>query len=139
MMYSVCEKENIILPIKSVFAEKILNGEKKYEYRKKLCKRSIDKIYIYATVPVKKIVGEAEVVQKLKMDKEELWEQTQLYAGISKEFYDDYFLNQECACAYQMGKVKQYHHPITLESLGIKSAPQSFIYYEKLNISGCDI
>lgn len=44
---SFLEKENIIMPIKPVFAEKILSGEKKYEYRKQLCKKEINKIYIY--------------------------------------------------------------------------------------------
>ena len=60
---SFLEKENIILPIKPVFAEKILSGEKKYEYRKRLCIKEINKIYIYATVPVKMIIGEVGVVE----------------------------------------------------------------------------
>lgn len=132
--FSDFEKENIILPIKPVFAGKIIDGKKIYEYRKKLCQKSISKIYIYATAPTKKIIGEAEVVQKLKMDKEELWRQTQLHAGISKEFFDNYFKNQKCACAYQIGKTKRYNKPITLESLGIEHVPQSFIYCGKLEI-----
>lgn len=122
------EEKNIILPIKPVFADKILSGEKKYEFRKKLCSKDIDKIYIYATAPVKKIIGEVKVKNKLGMDKEALWKQTQPGAGISKEFFDAYFQKQNYACAYEIGEAMRYNVPISLESLGINYVPQSYIY-----------
>ena len=131
---SFLEKENIILPIKPVFADAILSREKKYEYRKQLCKKEINKIYIYATAPVKMIIGEAEVVSKLSMDKEKLWQETQMYAGITKKFYDQYFEFQDCACAYRIGGVKRYGVPVTLKNIGIEYAPQSFIYVEELEL-----
>lgn len=132
--YPSFEKDNIILPIKPIFVKKIICGEKKYEYRKKLCRKDINKIYIYATVPIKKIIGEAKVINKLKMDKEELWKQTHVYSGISKEFYDKYFEKQDYACAYQIGEIKQYDNPITLDSIGIKNVPQAFVYYGDLKM-----
>lgn len=125
---SFLEKENIILPIKPVFAEKILSGEKKYEYRKRLCKKEVKKIYIYATAPVKMIIGEAWLVNKMNMDKEKLWQETQKYAGITKKYYDKYFEYQDCACAYRIGEVRQYRFPVALDSIGIEYVPQSFIY-----------
>lgn len=131
---SFLEKENIILPIKPVFAEKILSGEKKYEYRKRLCKKKINNIYIYATAPVKMIVGEAVVVNKLNMDKEKLWKETQKHAGITKRFYDQYFEYQDYACAYKIGEVRQYRFPVALDSIGIKYVPQSFIYVCELGL-----
>ena len=119
---------NIVLPVKPIYAIEILDEAKKYEFRKKLCQKEIEKIYIYATAPVKMIVGEAEVVNKLIMDKNEMWRRTQIYAGISKEFYDWYFEKQTYACAYEIGRVKRYSLPVTLDSMGIKHVPQSFIY-----------
>lgn len=86
-------------------------------------------------MPVKKIIGEVRVVKKLEMDKEELWKKTQEYSGISKEFYDKYFEKQERACAYQIGEVKRYNHPIILESQGIQSVPQAFMYCGELKIN----
>ena len=47
-------------------------------------------MFIYATNPVKKVVGEAEVVEVLEKDKEELWNETKLQSGISKHFYSKY-------------------------------------------------
>ncbi len=129
---SFLERENIILPIKPVFADKILSGEKKYEYRKKLCQKEIKKIYIYSAAPVKMIIGEVEVVNKISMDKENLWRETQRYAGITKKLYDQYFEYQDYACAYEIGEVKQYRVPVALKSIGIGYAPQSFMYVGEL-------
>ena len=129
---SSLEKTNIILPISPIFANRILSGEKKYEYRKQLCKKSINKIYIYATSPIKRIVGEVEVVDKLNIDKEKLWKKTERYAGITKEFYDKYFANQTWACAYKLGQVKQFNSQISLDSIGIDYAPQSYVYIGEL-------
>ena len=38
---------SILLSIKPEYVEKILSGEKRYEFRRKLCKDEIDKIYVY--------------------------------------------------------------------------------------------
>lgn len=130
MEWPIEEDKNIILSIRPIFAEKILSGEKKYEYRKRLCAKKVSKIYIYETAPVKKITGEVEVIKKLKMKKEKLWKQTQKSSGISKEFYGKYFEKQEYACAYELGESKKYSDPVTLESIGVNYIPQSFAYYD---------
>ena len=52
---------NVILSIKPEFVEKIFSGEKQYEYRKILFKQKVDTIYIYASRPVSKIVGEFKI------------------------------------------------------------------------------
>ena len=133
LLNSLDETKNcLVLSIKPEFAEKILSGEKRYEYRKKLCQKNVNKIYIYATLPVKKIIGEAEVIKKLKMKKHDLWEETYLYSGISKEFFESYFKKQEYACAYQIGIVKKYNAPVSLECVGLKHAPQSFVYCKEM-------
>ena len=49
---------NVILSIKPEFVEKIFSGEKQYEYRKILFKQKVDTVYIYASRPISKIVGE---------------------------------------------------------------------------------
>ncbi|OTQ00605.1 hypothetical protein B5S43_08290, partial [Gilliamella apicola] len=52
----------VLLSIKPEFVEKILSGEKKYEFRKKLFKRqSVKTIVIYATMPIGKVVGEFDI------------------------------------------------------------------------------
>ena len=121
-------RRNIVLPIKPSYADKILSGEKKYEYRKRLCKDSIDKIYIYATSPVKRIIGEVKVLQKLNQEKKILWEISKEESGVSREEFFKYFQKTEIGCAYYLGEVKTYNQPLTLESIGIKYTPQSYVY-----------
>lgn len=120
--------KNIILPIKPEYAEKILHNEKKFEYRKKLCIENIDKIYIYATSPVKRIIGEADVLEKIIMDKRELWELSKAEAGITEMYYEEYFQSNKKACAYKLGNVKKYQESIDLKEIGVYYIPQSFSY-----------
>ena len=119
---------NILLSINPEYVEQILNGTKTYEYRKNVCKRKVDKIVIYSTYPVKKIVGEVEVLDIIQMEKEELWNMTKDKSGITKNFFDKYYETKDKAVAYKLGKVIRYEEPKLLDSIGIKVAPQSYIY-----------
>jgi len=121
---------SVLMSIKPIFVQSILSGEKVFEFRKKACKKSIDRILIYSTVPVQKVVGEAEVESVLIESPAVLWKLTHEGAGIDKEFFDSYFENRNEAVAYKLTNVKKYNKPITLLDLGIKVAPQSYQYIE---------
>ena len=45
---------NILISIKPEFVNKIIINEKLYEFRKSVFKEDVEKIFIYATHPVKK-------------------------------------------------------------------------------------
>ncbi len=48
---------DVLLSIKPKFAEAIIDGRKRYEFRKsKFAKKDINRVYIYSIYPVKKIV-----------------------------------------------------------------------------------
>lgn len=121
---------SVLMSIRPEFVHQIMAGKKKYEYRKKVCKKNIDRIYIYSTVPVCKIVGEAEVESVLIKTPEELWEKTKDEAGIDKDFYDSYYANREEAVAYKLINIKRYKKPKTLKEFGVNVAPQSYQYIE---------
>lgn len=123
---------NIILPIKPIYAEKILNNTKKYEYRKKLCVDNIDKIYLYATAPVKGIVGEAVVTEKIIMNKKKMWRLTKEKSGIDFCIYEQYYRNCENACAYVLDKVKKYDKLVLLKDIDGISIPQSYTYIKNI-------
>ncbi len=118
----------ILLSINPEHVENIMSGKKKYEFRKTLCKEKVDKIIIYSTYPVMKVVGEADVVDIIVSDPEEVWKVTANLSGISKGFFDDYFFNRDRAVAFHLGNVKEYKSPKSLSEYGIKAAPQSFVY-----------
>ena len=118
----------ILLPIKPEYANKIINQTKLYEYRKNICKRDIDKIVIYSTSPVKKVIAEVEVKSIISNTPGKLWDETKQYAGISKTKYMKYFENKDIAFAYKLGKVIVYEQPKKLKDIGIDYYPQSYVY-----------
>ena len=95
-------KKKILISINPEHVENILNGTKKYEYRKIAAKQDISSIIIYETMPVKRIVAEAEIIDVLMLSPEELWAQTKDASGISKAFFDEYFQDREIAYAYKL-------------------------------------
>lgn len=120
----------ILLSINPNHVENILNGTKKYEFRKKACKRHVDKILIYSTNPIMRVVGEAEVEDVLIDNPEIIWKKTKKKSGIDKTFFDQYYEDREQAVAYKLKNVIKYREPKELKEYGISSAPQSFQYIE---------
>ena len=121
----------ILMSINPIYADKILSGTKKYEYRKvKAKKDKVNKIVIYATYPIMKVVGEVEVKDILEETPEKLWNVTKEYSGVTKQFYDNYFNKSSKAIAYKLGKIEKYDEPKKLEDVGVKYVPQSFLYLD---------
>ena len=118
----------ILLSIKPEYVDHIFNGSKKYEFRKHLPQVKVDKLVVYSTDPVQRVVGEVEVLGSLTMKPTPLWEATKQLAGISRAKYRVYFKGCTAASAFQLGQTWLYEMPKTLEEIGVKSAPQSFIY-----------
>lgn len=118
----------ILISIRPEYVDKILSGQKRFEFRKRRCAQEIDAIIIYETAPVQLVVAEAEVVQIIKKTPQLLWEQTKDFAGIDKEFFDQYYNGTNIAIAYELGRVTCYNPPRSLADYGIMNAPQSYTY-----------
>lgn len=121
----------ILMPINPEYVSEILSGRKKYEYRKIRAKRkNIDKMIIYSTYPVMKVVAEVDISDIIEAKPEKLWEMTKHASGISKDFYYKYYKNRDTAVAYQLGRIKIYETPKSLIEIGINYIPQSFVYID---------
>ncbi len=58
---------NVLLSVKPKYAEKIVEGTKKYEFRRSIFKRNdIEKVYIYSSSPVSKIIASFQIEKILK-------------------------------------------------------------------------
>lgn len=119
---------SILLSVNPEYVDKIFAGSKKYEYRKRLAIKTVDKILIYSTAPIMKVVGEAQVVETISASPTALWECTKKFAGISREKYRKYFKGCKVAYAYRLGQVMQYDPPKELGEFNVNLPPQSFIY-----------
>ena len=137
MLYSAKEhieekemKMNILLSIKPIYLQKIINGEKKYEFRKKIPNKKIDKVYLYVGVPVKKIVGFFEVDEILKKSVFDLWNETKISAGIDYKTYSNYFKDYKVGIALHIKNFNLFSEPINpYESIKDFRPPQSFSYF----------
>lgn len=120
--------KKILISIKKEYVDRIISGQKKYEFRTRVAKSDISELIIYCTIPTKKIVAEAEILEILELPKEEMWKYTQEFAGISKESFMKYFSKNKISYAYKLGKITIYEQVKDLNEYGIKHAPQSFVY-----------
>jgi len=119
----------VLLSIKPEFVEKIFVGTKKYEFRKSLFRRrDVKCVIIYASAPIKRVVGEFEIDDILSDDVNIIWERTKKLSGITKAFYDSYFHKRTMANAIQIGHLTKYDVPKSLSDFNIQQAPQSFCY-----------
>lgn len=118
----------MLLSIKPEYVEKILSGQKRYEFRKFHCRPDIDTIIIYSTSPVKQVVAEVKMIGILEGNLSEIWQKTKDLAGLSETMFFAYYKNKEKATAYQLGEVTVYDTPKTLSDYGLSYTPQSFAY-----------
>src|SRR2546421_6708826 len=73
-----------LLSIKPEFVEAILRGEKRYEFRRSIFKRPITVVLVYATVPIRRVVGEFRVESIISDSPHRLWRRTRYAAGIEQ-------------------------------------------------------
>lgn len=123
-----------LLSIKPEFVAEIIEGRKKFEYRKKVFKRSdVSSIVVYATKPYGKVVGEFEIAEIIEESLDTLWNETRKFSGISEEFFYDYFKDRESGFAIKIKKFIEYEEHLELSEFdsSIKVAPQSYCYIGK--------
>lgn len=120
----------ILLSIKPEYTNRILEGSKKFEFRRSIAKRKVDRILIYSTAPEMKVVAMVEVLGVEQDSPKNLWQKTHANAGISRPKFMDYFANRSVAYAYKLGTLHKFDKPKTLAEYGITAAPQSFVYVE---------
>lgn len=120
---------NAILSIKPQFVDEIIAGRKGYEFRKKVFKQQVCKVFVYASSPVSRIVGEFELGDVIEDTPEQLWGITASRSGITKHYFDEYFQHHNIGFALEIKSFKCYKEPINpyLFITGFH-APQSFCY-----------
>lgn len=120
----------VLLSIKPEFAEKILSGEKHYEFRKCLFKEeSVKTVVIYATKPLGKVIGEFDIDRIIQDKPDALWKKTEKFSGISQAFFEQYFNGRNKAFAIKVKNPSTYSQPLELaEVIPSGVAPQSFCY-----------
>ncbi len=122
---------SVLLSIKPPFADAIFDGTKRFEYRRLLYRNDeVDRVVVYASAPVGRVIGEFQVRGTLSLGVRQLWARTQHAAGIDRTTFDAYFAGCTTGHAIKIGRKTRFPKPIELSRLGLVRAPQSFQYLD---------
>lgn len=122
---------DVIMSIKPQYANRILNGTKKFEFRRSIPKQidEIDKVFIYSTFPIQRVIGHFTVKEVHKMNPLELWLHTWEQAGIEINDFQQYFQDKEFGYAIEVDEVIAYEKPLLFKEIdSTDKIPQSFKY-----------
>ena len=119
----------VLLSIKPEYADKIFAGEKKYEFRRMIFKnQKVTHVVVYVSSPVRKVIGEFEVLSIIHDDVKALWDKTRSLAGISESKFFDYFSDRDEGYDIKIDETHKYEHSLSLEEEYGLTPPQSFVY-----------
>lgn len=120
-----------LISIRPKYTEKLLSGVKRVEFRRCGPRAEVDRLLVYATLPVGGLVGILEVVSVVRAAPGRLWEEYGLIGGIDRDSFFSYFEGAKFGDALVIGKVWRFDSPVPLEESGAaRRAPQSFQYVD---------
>lgn len=127
---------SVLLSIKPEFAEAILEGTKKFEFRRKVFRKpEVGIIVVYASTPICRVIGEFRLAGILTMSPSALWAATCSAAGIDRRYFDNYFAGREEAYALKVKNPRKYKVPLDLRThFGVDRPPQSFCYLKAISL-----
>jgi predicted transcriptional regulator len=125
-----CQDRSVVLmSIHPHWAGAIMDGRKQVEFRRANFSRPISHVVVYATSPVRRVLGYFEVAGVTSAEPEALWRQFADVGGIEAEAFRGYFEEAERGVAISVGKVRELSAPVELTAiLPFAAVPQSFCY-----------
>ena len=119
------------LPIKPVYADRLMNGTKLFEFRRRPMSPDVTHIVVYASSPRKRILGIVCVTSVERGSVHSIWSRTKRSAGITRQEYLDYFTGAETAYAIAIDPAKTVRFDSQIKPADIEKdfvVPQSFKY-----------
>jgi predicted transcriptional regulator len=123
---------NVLLSIRPEYIQGIACGAKRYEFRKTIFRNeTVDKVYIYSTAPVKKIVGAFTIGEIIEGTPSFLWRNFKNESGLARHEFFDYFGDRARGYAIGIEDFNLFDHAID-PWLSIQDfyPPQSFWYFD---------
>jgi predicted transcriptional regulator len=126
-------RRNFVVSIHPMYASKIISGEKTVELRRRfsLGISPGSRAYIYATNPVKAVIGWATVSGIERLNIETIKRRFKVRACITDTDFDTYFGGLEQGFAIELKEPYALLHPVSASELKLQSGflpPQSYRY-----------
>lgn len=127
------ERRYALFAVKPELALALVHGRKRFELRRtRPSLRPGDVIYVYATSPVKAIVGSFTCADVLEGSPTHIWKQVGNEANVTRQRFRDYFQSAQRAFAIEAISPRPLDVPLTLAELQDTvpgfTAPQSYRY-----------
>lgn len=123
------DKKVIMLSIHPKYVNAIMDGSKKVEFRRNGVPEDISNIVVYATSPMKQIIGYCEISECVVSTPDKLWEKYNAVGGIKRRDFSLYYKGYETGKCYIIKKAVRFNKSVSFNDFSsIKTPPQSFIY-----------
>jgi predicted transcriptional regulator len=114
------------------YADAIVAGRKRAEFRKRPLTADIDVVLIYATAPVRAIIGWFTLRGMVRTTPEDIWRRLHAIGEITWSDFDEYYSGCNEGVALLVGEVGRLTQPVPLSELNPSpTAPQSFNYVSR--------
>lgn len=128
-MGAQCAERFALMSIHPEYANLILDGSKRVEFRKRKIAPDISVVLIYATMPVAKVVGYFRIGGYDIGSPTQVWERNKGYAGISRDGFRNYYSGTRRAVGILIKEATRFASPFPLTDYTLPlRAPQSFSY-----------
>ncbi len=118
-----------LLSIRPQYANEILAGRKRVEFRRRPLPDDVTQVVIYATAPVGRVVGAFQVEAIDSTTPSKAWQHYHQVGGIGQEAFDAYYDGTDTAHVIRIRDVQAVESPFALSDVDeALRPPQSFTY-----------
>lgn len=120
----------ILLSVKPKFADLIVAGSKRVEFRRAAPSQSVGTIALYSSLPVQAIVALVDVNETIEATPSKLWELARDNGGgLTKTELQAYFESKKTGFALMLENVRVFNKPLNPKKIfRVFTPPQSFRY-----------
>lgn len=120
---------HVVMSVHPRYADAIMEGRKKIEFRKRPLAHDVVVVWVYATAPVQQIIGYFEVGGSVLAAPRDLWRQFGKVGCIDRADFDRYYATAVLGAGIRIRKVTRLAVPMPIgELLPSGVPPQSFAY-----------
>jgi predicted transcriptional regulator len=123
----------LFISVKPDYAFKIINGQKTIELRKNRPNvKNGDYVIIYATVPIKTVIGFGKIDRIIDTTPSKMWEDNSIKLGIDKGSFDKYYADFNRSIGIEISSICKFKIGFSLSKIKklnpTFSPPQTYKY-----------
>ena len=127
----------LFISVKPDYAYKIITGQKTIELRKNRPNvKNGDYVIIYATVPIKTVIGFGKIEKIIETTPSKMWEENSSKLGIDKVYFDKYYAGSNRSIGIEISSICKFKIGFSLEMIKKTnpsfSPPQTYKYISNM-------